>query len=402
MKILQVSNRIPFPLNEGGTIGIYNYTRGFCEQGNKVTFATLNAQKHKINIGEAREELGKYCDFHVLNIDTDIKISKAILNLFKNKSYNAERFYSLDFEKMLTKILSEKNFDIIQVEGIYASMYIETLRKFSKAPIVLRQHNVEFQIWERMAKNEKNVFKKRYLNLLAKRLKNFETAQLNKYDAVIPVTADDAEVFRNEGCLKPIFVSPAGIEVSQFEKLKVTEQNPYYIYHLGSLEWMPNREAVIWFIENVWQKIQSTKPRFKLFIAGKNMPDSFKKYESDNLVMAGEVENAINFISDKSINIVPLLSGSGIRLKILEAMAAGKLVISTTIGAQGIKYTKDKNILIADTVEEFCSIFNKISQTPDCFDHVKKNALILINEEYSNTAVVNRLLNFYKDTFNIS
>ncbi|NUM31405.1 MAG: glycosyltransferase [Bacteroidetes bacterium] len=402
MKILQVSNRVPYPLNEGGTIGIYNYTKGFCELENDVTFVTLNAVKHKIDIEDAKKELNKYCKFHYLNINTDIKISKAFLNLLTKKSYNIERFYSSEFDKLLENILSNEKFDIIQVEGIYASMYLKTIRNFSKSPVVLRQHNVEFQIWERLCRNEKNGLKKLYLKLLSKRLKNYEKAQLNLYDAIIPVTNDDADVFTNEGCTKPIFVSPAGIEDSKFEKYKGVKANPKYVYHLGSLEWMPNREAVIWFIENVWEKIQTIDSSYKLFIAGKNMPDFFKKYQTESIVIEGEIENALDFISDKCINIVPLLSGSGIRLKILEAMAAGKLVIATTVGAQGINYTKDKNILIANTVDEYCEIFKKHSQHTECFDFIKQNAVKLINDEYSNKAVVKKLLNFYKTSFNIS
>ena len=401
MKILQVSNRIPFPLNEGGTIGIYNYTKGFYENGCKVSFVSLNASKHHIDIEQANAELSKYCKLYVLNINTDINIFKAFINLFSGKSYNVQRFYNHKFESMLKDILTRQEFDIIQVEGIYASMYADTIRKYSKSPIILRQHNVEYQIWERMANNERNFLKKYYLKLLARRLKKFELIQLNKYDAIIPVTDDDAKVFESEGCIKPIFVSPAGIDVTLFNKNEKKTENPYHIYHLGSLEWLPNRQAVIWFIENVWDKILEIDKRFKLFIAGKNTPSFFKKYETENLVIAGEVSNAIEFISDKSINIVPLLSGSGIRLKILEAMAAGKLVISTTIGAQGIKYNKDKNILIADSAEEFCNIFINISKEADCYAEIKQNAQELIKNEYSNSAVVSKLIYFYKNTFNI-
>lgn len=401
MKILQVSNRIPFPLNEGGTIGIFNYTKGFGQTGNDVTFIALNAQKHNINIDEAKTELEKYCKFYYININTDINIFKAFFNLFSSKSYNVQRFFNNQFSKKLKEILQAGSYDIIQVEGIYASMYIDVLRKFSKSPIVLRQHNVEFQIWERMADNEKNIIKKWYLKLLAKRLKSFEISQLNLYDAIIPVTENDAEIFKKNNCIKPIFVSPACIETEYYENSNIETPNPYYIYHLGSLEWLPNREAVIWFIEKVWDEISKTDNRFKLFVAGKNTPDFFKKYETENLIIAGEVEDANEFIKNKSINIVPLLSGSGIRLKILEAMAAQKLVISTKIGAQGIKYTNNKNIIIADTPDEYIKLFKKISENPEHFNPIKQNAKNLIEEEYSANAIVRRLINYYKTTFDL-
>jgi glycosyltransferase involved in cell wall biosynthesis len=136
--------------------------------------------------------------------------------------------------------------------------------------------------------------------------------------------------------------------------------------------------------------------RFKLFIAGKNMPPSMESIIKENLLMMGEVYDAASFVHDKAITVVPLLSGSGIRLKILEAMAASKLVISTTIGAQGIDYENGKNILIADTPEEFVSYFKKLAQNIRLYDDIKQNGLELIKLKYSNQAVIQRILTYYQ------
>jgi glycosyltransferase involved in cell wall biosynthesis len=394
MKILQVSHRVPYPLNEGGTIGIYNYTRGFSEAGHDVTLLALNGKKHRIDLAIASKELEKYCKFFVFDIDTNINPLDAFSNLFSKKSYNVTRFYNRNFERFLSQLLKSKQFDIIQVEGTFVAMYYEVIRQNSMAPIVIRQHNVEYQIWERLAFNESNSLKKWYLNLLAKRLKNFEREFTVKFDALVPVTEDDAVLFKNLGYNKPIFVSPSGIDTHYWQPSTELE-NPFHIFHLGSLEWAPNREAVMWFINEIWPKILLIDQRFKLFVAGKNMPDSMKGLNINNVFMVGEVKSGSEFISDKAITVVPLLSGSGIRLKILEAMAAAKLVISTTIGAQGIKYTKGNELLIADNLQEFESIFRKISENPHSFDAVKKAGYNLVKTRYANLAVVQELLDFY-------
>ena len=394
MKILQVSHRVPYPLNEGGTIGIYNYTRGFAEAGHEVTIACLNGIKHEIDIEEATNELKKYATVYIFDIDTNVKPIPAFLNLFTKQSYNAIRFYNRNFEQFLVNLLNSETFDIIQVEGTFVAMYYDVLRKNSKASIILRQHNVEYQIWERLAINESNPIKKWYLKLLSKRLYNFEKEFVNKFDAVVPVTPDDGELFKKMGCIKPIFVSPAGIDTNYWQPS--AKENPYHIFHLGSLEWMPNREAVLWFLKDVWPLIVNIDKRFHLFIAGKNMPESMKQLTIENVVMVGEVKDGADFVSDKAITVVPLLSGSGIRLKILEAMAASKLVISTTIGAQGIDYENRKNILIADRPEEFAAIFKQIALDANHYSKVSKNGFELIKSKYSNDAVIQNLLNFYK------
>lgn len=394
MKILQVSHRVPYPLNEGGTIGIYNYTRGFAQAGVEVTLVSLNGIKHNINIKEATEELKKYSKVYIFDIDTNIKPIHAFFNLFTTKSYNVVRFYNSDFERFLITLLNSEKFDIIQVEGTFVAPYYDVLRQHSKAPLILRQHNVEYQIWERLAFNETNPLKKWYLKLLAKRLKQYEREIINKFDAIVPVTRDDGELFKNLGCNKPVFVSPAGIDTHYWQPSD--SENPFHIFHLGSLEWAPNREAVLWFIKDVWPLVLDIDKRFTLFIAGKNMPPFMKKMKTENVVMVGEVKDGADFVKDKAITIVPLLSGSGIRLKILEAMAASKLVISTTIGAQGIEYENGKHLLIADTPEQFAAYFKKISENPDCYSEVTRNGFELIKTKYGNEAVVTNLLNFYK------
>ncbi|MCO4819613.1 MAG: glycosyltransferase [Bacteroidetes bacterium] len=395
LKILQVSNRVPFPLNEGGTIGIYNYTKGFSEAGCSVTLFALAAKKHHIDHQQAKVELTKYCTYHVYPIDTDVKPIPAFLNLFTNKSYNVERFYDSDFENALTQHLQNNQYDIIQIEGTFPARYSTTIfANKNKAKVVLRQHNVEYQIWERLSKNSRNPIKKWYLNLLAKRLKQFEQQHLNQYDALIPVTVDDGELFKKLGCSAPIFPSPAGID-TQLWDISQSAQN-VAIYHIGSLEWMPNVEAVEWFIDDVWPLLLAQFPEQTFYVAGKGMPAEFKNRTHKGVEMIGEVASATDFIKDKGITVVPLKSGSGIRLKILEAMSAGKIVVSTTIGAQGIDCTDGKDILIADTPTEFVSAFQRLNNDPALSTSLKLNARKLIEQQYSNQSVVNRLIGFYQ------
>lgn len=396
MKILQVSHRVPYPLNEGGTIGIYNYTRGFYEAGHEVTLVALNGIKHQIDMDAARKALEQYCRFYVFDIDTTVKAYPALMNLLSGKSYNVSRFETPVLTRFLKTLLQSETFDLIQVEGTFVAGYFDVLKTNSKAPLVLRQHNVEYQIWERLARNENNPVKKWYLQLLSKRLKTFENRYANVYDALVPVTQDDAEVFIRLGCRKPVFVSPSGIDVAYWSKGAGSEGN-FNLFHLGSLEWMPNREAVVWFIENVWPQVLLWDDRFKLFIAGKNMPPSLKQWKVRNVEMVGEVEDGAAFICDKAITVVPLLSGSGIRLKILEAMAAQKLVISTTVGAQGIPAEHRKNILIADTPEQFVDALKLTVNQPELAQSIRQEGYKMIIQSYSNNAVVHKLLQFYRE-----
>ena len=391
MRILQISHRVPWPLNEGGTIGIFNYSKGYAQAGHQVVLLALDGNKHKTNRLEAQQALEPFAKTTIVGIDTDIKIWDAFKNLFSAESYNVKRFYSKEFERLIETTIKENEFDVIQIEGTYAALYTHTVmqHKSSNCLVVLRQHNVEYQIWQRLARNSKNPLKKWYLNLLANRLKTFESRHLNQYDIIVPVTEDDGILFKNLGCRIPIIPAPAGIDTDLWQPSRTADINK--CYHLGSLEWLPNQEAMWWFIHDIWPSLKAQFSKLEFYLAGKNMPLSFRQLKIEGIHVVDYVEDATDFVADKGINIVPLLSGSGIRLKILEAMSAGKIVISTTIGAQGIHYN-NKNLLIADNVEQFVSAISIVHQNPDQAQSLQEEARKLIINEYSNQKVIQNLI----------
>jgi len=393
IKILQVSNRVPWPLNEGGNIGIYNYTKAYSELGHDVTLYCLDGQKHNTPIKEATSELSKYAKLYIHPIDTDVNLDDALKHLVRNKSYNVSRFYNVSFEEELTKLLSKESFDVVQLEGTFVGPYISSIRKVFKGLLSLRMHNVEFEIWQRLAQNEKNPLKKLYLNILAKQLKKYESKIIRQVDTVVPVTDQDQTKFSElhpEGIYKTI---PAGINLNTWKFSPSKSTNRWY--HIGSMEWHANAEAVNWYINNIHPLIVKNNTDYSLNLAGKGI--NINLFESVPQVTVTEnVENAYDFVNTNDVCIVPLKSGSGIRLKILEAMAAGKLVITTTIGAQGIDYVDHKHLLIADTPSEFLSIFKKLNNHQIDFQAIIKNARTLIEENYATKALAKKQLLFYQ------
>src|SRR6478752_3255321 len=172
MRILQLINRVPWPLKDGGSIMYYQYIKGYAEAGCDVSVAALNTTKHYVET--IPDELTSIANFHTVKVDNRVKPIPALLNLFSNKSYNVQRFISHDFEKLLTDLLTRHTYDVIVCEIIFMAEYIDVLRKHSNALVVLRQHNVEYRIWETLAQGATNPIKKWYLNLLAKRLEKYE------------------------------------------------------------------------------------------------------------------------------------------------------------------------------------------------------------------------------------
>jgi len=168
-----------------------------------------------------------------------------------------------------------------------------------------------------------------------------------------------------------------------------------FVFHLGSMDWLPNIEGVSWFLDHVYPLILQNKNSFKIFLAGKSMPEYFMKLANDQLIVSGRIDDSKSFMADKPIMIVPLLSGGGMRVKIIEGLAMGKTIISTTIGAEGIKYTNKKNILIADSPEEFYSAIVKCTSDIKYCKEIGKNARRLAVNVYENEIIGKELLHFY-------
>lgn len=395
MKILQICNRIPYPPRDGGAIGIYNFTKAYYELGNEVTMLAMNTSKHFISPDSLPEDFLKLAELHAVFIDNAIKPLDALKFLLKGKSYHVERFISKEFEEKLISILEKKRFDIIHLDGLYVSSYIETIRHHSKAKVVYRAHNVEYLIWKRLAENAPLGPKKWYLNILAKQLKEYEQRQLNKFDLIVAITHQDQSVIQQMNCKAPLLVSPAGINLEEFIPDFSKVEFPS-LFHIGGLDWMPNQEALLWFLKNVWRKINRHYPRLKFYIAGRKIPGWISRLKYANVIILGEVENAVDFINSKAIMIVPLLSGGGMRIKIIEGMALGKTIISTSIGAEGISYSHGKNILIANNPKEFVKYISQCVDDKKYSQRIGIAGIDLVKENYDNKKVVAALLDYYK------
>jgi glycosyltransferase involved in cell wall biosynthesis len=395
MRVLQIFNRFPWPLKDGGAIANYNESIGYLKAGVSLCMASLNTSKHFVNYEDIPEEVRNHAQIHLSYIDNRIKPKDAFLNLFQNSSYHIERFRSVEFEMLLKDICAKNTFDVVVFESVFVAPYLAVIRENSQAVCVLRQHNIEYKIWETLAAHCTNVFKRSYLRLLAARLKKYEVSVLNSFDGITVFTQTDLDMLRADNCVIPIGIFPFGI---QADNLIINQENLEMpsLFHLGSMDWLPNQEAMTWFIQEVWFDVSARFPSLHFYLAGRNIPVDFFDYNNQNNIrVLGEVENAHELMNNKAIMIVPLFSGSGIRIKILEGMALGKCIIATNLGAQGIEAEAGQAILFANTAEEFKDQIAYLIENPTEIARIGNNAKELARTKYNNTLLIQQKLNFY-------
>lgn len=395
MKILQITNKVPFPPLEGGSIAMNMITQGLLKDGHSVKILTMNTSKYSVEIDMLPEAYRKATGIEIIFMDTRVKPLDALINLlFTKKSYHIERFISKEFEFKLIEILKNNTFDIIQLEMLFVTPYVDIIKKYSNAKIIFRAHNIEHFIWSRVADSCVNPIKKYYLNVLASRLKNFELLQIEKVDGIAAISATDVDFFKSFGCHVPMIDIPVAVEIKDIADYSVTPEFPG-LFHLGSMNWLPNAEGIKWLLQNVWPKVYAAHSDISLSLAGRSFPEWLINRDFPGVEKIGEVANAELFMLSKQIMLVPLLAGSGMRVKIIEGMALGKTIISTTIGAEGIACEHRKNLLIADTPDEFVSAIELCINNKSLCKEIGENARTLIMNQYDNKVVTAKLVSFY-------
>jgi len=396
MNILQLSIKFPYPPYDGGALAALNMIRGFHHLGHTITVLSMNTSKHYADIATLPDSVKSLAKFYAVPVNTNIRPVAIIRNLLFSKApYNAERFIHKDYIKKLCQILDQKKFDIIQLEGLFLMPYISCIKKHSQAKIVLRAHNVESEIWQRKVQREKNPVKKFYTFILAQRMRRMERNAINQYDLLVPITARDASFFDYYGNIKPMHIAPFGVFPDDYTA--PSGQESLSIAYIGALDWLPNRDGLQWFLQHVWPSILTMHPNVTFHIAGRNAPVPFVKklQQQPGVIFHGEVEDSRKYLEDKKILVIPLFAGSGMRVKIIEGLALGKVVVSTPIGAEGIPATPEKELFLAETSIDFIRHLDLLISNESIRKSVSLSARRFVREKFDNFVICQSLIDFY-------
>jgi polysaccharide biosynthesis protein PslH len=397
MKILQLCNKIPFPPVDGGSIAILNISQSFALEGHEVHILAMSTEKHYGEVSDIPEQISAQINFHYVKVNTSIRPIRLLLNLlFSGLPYNAQRFDNSKFRKALHRLLIHQTFDVVQLEGLYLKPYISLVRELHTGLLVYRAHNIEHAIWQQLAFLQGNKLKKIYLGNLAKRIKRYEAGVIDQYDLLVPISNNDAAELEMMGNTKPACVIPVGIIPEKFRQitLEVPAKNLFFI---GSLDWIPNLEALCWFIDTVWIDLMQKYPSISFHIAGRNTPVWIeKKYKHANVVFHGEVADSNSFMDKYDIMVVPLFAGSGIRVKIIEGMARSKIVVTTRLGAQGLNIADGTQVLLAEKADDFKTVLEGLLNNVQNCREIQKNAFSFAYDNYSSDKIIKKLIDFYK------
>lgn len=344
MRILQLTNKPIIPTTDGGTLAMRSLTQSLVDLGYEVAVFSLYSPKHPKDEKAFKKRFPAVQQKHHF-VESLPTLLGTLQHGILKKEYHSKRFYDIKVERDLEDFIQRFNPEIILLDNPFMMNYLSVIREHSSAKIIYRAHNVEFDLWQKRAEGE-NFFKKFILTRLAEELKQKEVELINSVDEVWTISSID-QSFLSQLTSKPIVQVAYGHEK---QVSKSTPVNFHKVGFIGALDWEPNVEAIEWFIDKVWPLVLEKSPKMELHIAGRNGSTDYSNTEQ-NIVYHGEVESSTEFMLEHPLQVAPLMAGSGIRIKILEAMSLGLPVVTSTLGAQGIEDTS--SLRLADSAEDF-------------------------------------------------
>ncbi|HOP42122.1 MAG TPA: glycosyltransferase family 4 protein [Flavobacteriales bacterium] len=395
MRVLQLCHKPPCPPVDGGSKAMHNLTTGLLKAGHEVVVRCISTPKHPMRTGEIPEAYRRSTDVRAVFVDTSLNIVDAFTDLITADNYNLSRFFSPDMDIELIRTLSGSRFDIILLESLFMTPYIATVRRYTQAPIVLRSHNLEHVVQERIAQGERNPLKRPYRRFLAKQLRDHELAVLERIDGVAAISSSDLAHFRAQHAELPMCTIPFGVDIEAYPLQPWPDGAPT-CFHLGSMDWLPNEDGIRWLLDEVWPRAIAERPGLRLELAGNQMPQDLLEAEIPGVRIRGRVPDARQFMEEGQIMVVPLLSAGGMRVKIVEGMALGKAVLSTTIGAEGIEAEDGRQMILADGPEAFAKALVRTHDDPAGTRAIGEAARQLIAERYDDRRIVADLIAFFE------
>jgi len=319
---------------------------------------------------------------------------RLFLNLFSLFPFSVTKHYSHAFQRQFDELLNQDSWDLIQCEW---TPYARFITHTPKAPVLMATQNVESQIWARRANYAGDPFAKVFFRTQEWKMRRFEKRALLRASAATVVTNLELSTLRNWGVTNVNLV-PNGVDLEAYTPTPEAECEDGLLF-LASLDWYPNLDALGYFVKKILPAVRAQRPGAHLRIVGRKPAESVIRHYSSlpGIDFVGEVKEVRSHLYRATVVIVPLRIGGGSRIKILEALAAGKAVISTTIGAEGLDVISGEHLLIADSPAEFAGGVEELLASTQLRRRLGDNGRKLVTDRYGWDQIANRLESVWYD-----
>jgi len=393
-RVLFLSQVLPYPLDSGPRIRTFFVLRYLAVNYDITLVALIRSKKELANL----EPLLELCQVHPVLFHRSLirDALMALRSLITGEPFMIIRHYSPAMCETIRRLMSTQDFAIIHVDQIKTAQYVE---KITTSVRLIDKHNVYAHVVRGVAQDKGALLKRLFARLEWPKLACYEGRICHEFDHVLAVTEEDKQALGElAGTSDSITVVPIAAAP---DTVRVVRRRPdaRHIVSVGSMFYPPNVEGVLWFANKVYPLIQTRLPDVKLYLIGSRPTRAIRQLadRDPNIVVTGYIEELDPYLEQSAVMIAPLHFGSGMRVKVLDALARGMPLVSTSFGCQGINVTHDENILIADRPADFAAMVQKVIQDRDFADRLAANGRRLIETEYDWRIVYRALDKVYAD-----
>lgn len=388
MKILFVTPYLPYPPMSGWRTRVYQLMRGLAGR-HDVTLLSYRRPEHDADIVALREIATVHPVMHALTMGSD-KRRDQLTSLLSPASYQWRRLRSTVMQQAISRLLAAERFDLIQVESSPMAGF-----DFGReTPVLIDEHNIEYELLYRLYQEERSPARKLYYRLEYTKFRREELRCWQRSAGSIFTSEREEQIFRGLLPNKPTITAPNGVDIDYFSPAD-EPADPDSIVFTGLMSYRPNVDAVLYFVREVLPLIVRSRPNARFTVVGASVPEEIRRLAGPNVAVTGTVPDVRPYLARAGAVVVPLRMGSGTRLKVLEGLAMGKAMVSTSLGCEGIDVADGDHLLIADEPPSLSRAILRLLDDPALGAALGRRGRALTEAHYSWPAIVATLEGFY-------
>lgn len=393
MNILWLKSDLLLPLDKGGKLRTWHLMRHLAQRHEITYLAFADPDTPAADIEGMKEVCAR---IETVSRTEPAKGSlrfyaDAAAHLVDPQPYAVGKYRSREYRRRIERLLGETRFDLVVCDFLFPAV---NLPKRLPCPAVIFTHNVEAEIWRRHAETRHGSFSSTLYRAQHRRMLRFEGAALRRFDGVLAVSDADRDTFARiyPGAIRrPVHVVPTGVDTAFFSPAPADPASRGLVF-TGSMDWLPNEDAMVYFCREILPLIRQEEPGVSLSIVGRAPTPTVARLAAEHgIQVTGRVDDVRPYVTDAAVYVVPLRIGGGTRLKIFEAMAMAKAVVSTTVGAEGLPVTDGEHLLLADDPQAFARATVRLLRDRDARARLERAARALVVAEYDWSAVASSL-----------
>lgn len=321
-------------------------------------------------------------------MDSSVRLIPTMRGLVVGDADAVARYRSPAFARRLGERLRQEPYDIVQFDGCATAQYATRCAEPVGPSIVLRAHNDEADLWLQRSRT-RPLMERLFLRIHAERLRRIERRLWLEVGGIAAITAELAQECRTRDARHVRF-----IPVPQRVPEKPSPSN-HNVFHIGPVDWWPNRLGLHWFLDSAWPTVRRARPDLEFKIAGRGSKEFARPWNHMGVSGDGEVEDATHYMSQSGILVAPTRQGSGMPVKVEQAMALGKAIVATTVGARGLGAIPSRDLLIADSAAEFASAVIRLSEDSRLTAAIGQSAWEFARTHFESRAVGDQIAQLY-------